>query len=91
VRPVADLKAERAALDAKDRQIEIEVAPVRYVAVLIGAGTEPVGAGEPNSQSSSQLSRLSGIAALILFIVGWNFRKAINSLADGLGVTGSGN
>jgi len=59
VRPVAELKAERAALDAKGRQIEIEVAPVRYVAELIGTGAEPVGAGGLNSRASSQLMRLS--------------------------------
>jgi hypothetical protein len=33
---VADLKAERAALVAKGRQIETEAAPIRYVAELVG-------------------------------------------------------
>jgi hypothetical protein len=37
---LADLKAERAALGAKGRQIETEAAPVRYVAELIGADTD---------------------------------------------------
>jgi hypothetical protein len=36
----ADLKAERAALGAKGRQIETEAAPIRYVAELIGANTD---------------------------------------------------
>src|SRR5258707_12502344 len=34
---LADLKAERAALGAKGRQIAIEDAPIRYVAELLGA------------------------------------------------------
>jgi cytolysin (calcineurin-like family phosphatase) len=34
---LADLKAERAALGAKGRQIETEDAPIRYVAELLGA------------------------------------------------------
>jgi len=37
---LADLKAERAALGAKGRQIETEAAPVRYVAELIGADAD---------------------------------------------------
>jgi hypothetical protein len=37
---LADLKAERAALSAKGRQIETEAAPIRYVAELIGADTD---------------------------------------------------
>jgi len=37
---LADLKAERAALGAKGRQIESEAAPIRYVAELIGADTD---------------------------------------------------
>jgi hypothetical protein len=37
---LADLKAERAALGAKGRQIETEAAPIRYVAELIGADTD---------------------------------------------------
>lgn len=37
---LADLKAERAALGAKDRQIETEAAPIRYVAELVGADTD---------------------------------------------------
>jgi hypothetical protein len=37
---LADLKAERAALTAKGRQIETETAPIRYVAELIGADTD---------------------------------------------------
>jgi hypothetical protein len=36
---LADLKAERAALGAKGRQIETESAPIRYVAELVGADT----------------------------------------------------
>jgi hypothetical protein len=36
---LAALKAERAAVDAKGRQIETEAAPIRYVAELIGADT----------------------------------------------------
>ncbi len=34
---LADLKAERAALGARGRQIETEAAPIRYVAELVGA------------------------------------------------------
>jgi hypothetical protein len=34
------LKAERAAVAAKGRQIETEAAPIRYVAELLGAGTD---------------------------------------------------
>jgi hypothetical protein len=37
---VASLKAERAALGAKGRQIETEAAPIRYVAELIGTNTD---------------------------------------------------
>ncbi len=37
---LADLKAERAALSAKGRQIETEAAPIRYVAELVGADTD---------------------------------------------------
>src|SRR3984893_14099913 len=37
---LADLKAERAALGAKGRQIETEAAPIRYVAELIGADAD---------------------------------------------------
>ncbi len=37
---LADLKTERAALSAKERQIETEAAPIRYVAELIGANTD---------------------------------------------------
>jgi hypothetical protein len=37
---LADLKAERAALGAKGRQLETEAAPIRYVAELIGADTD---------------------------------------------------
>src|SRR6266478_3717876 len=37
---LADLKAERAALGAKGRQIETESAPIRYVAELVGADSE---------------------------------------------------
>jgi hypothetical protein len=37
---LADLKAERAALSAKGRQIETESAPIRYVAELIGADAD---------------------------------------------------
>jgi hypothetical protein len=37
---LADLKAERAALGAKGKQIETEAAPIRYVAELIGADTD---------------------------------------------------
>jgi hypothetical protein len=36
---LADVKAERAALSAKGRQIETEAAPIRYVAELFGADT----------------------------------------------------
>jgi hypothetical protein len=37
---LADLKAERAAINAKGKQIETEAAPIRYVAELIGADTD---------------------------------------------------
>jgi hypothetical protein len=37
---LADLKAERAALGAKGKQLETEAAPIRYVAELIGADTD---------------------------------------------------
>ena len=37
---LADLKTERAALGAKERQMETEAAPIRYVAELIGADTD---------------------------------------------------
>ncbi len=37
---LADLKAERAALGAKGRQIETESAPIRYVAELLGTDTD---------------------------------------------------
>jgi hypothetical protein len=37
---LADLKAERAALGAKGRQIEAEAAPIRYVAELLGTDTD---------------------------------------------------
>jgi cytolysin (calcineurin-like family phosphatase) len=37
---LADLKAERAALGAKGRQIETEAAPIRYVAELLGADAD---------------------------------------------------
>jgi hypothetical protein len=37
---LADLKAERAALGAKGRQMETESAPIRYVAELVGADTD---------------------------------------------------
>jgi len=37
---LADLKAERAALTAKGKQIETEAAPIRYVAELVGADTD---------------------------------------------------
>jgi hypothetical protein len=37
---LADLKAERAAVSAKARQIETDAAPIRYVAELIGADTD---------------------------------------------------
>jgi hypothetical protein len=37
---LADLKAERAALGAKGRQIETEAAPIRYVVELIGSDTD---------------------------------------------------
>jgi hypothetical protein len=37
---LAELTAERAALGAKSRQIETEVAPIRYVAELVGADTD---------------------------------------------------
>src|SRR6266436_4787516 len=37
---LADLKAERATISAKGRQIETEAAPIRYVAELIGTDTD---------------------------------------------------
>ncbi len=37
---VAALKAERASLAAKGRQAEVEAAPIRYVAELIGADAD---------------------------------------------------
>jgi hypothetical protein len=37
---LADLKAERAALGAKGRQMETDAAPIRYVAELVGADTD---------------------------------------------------
>jgi hypothetical protein len=37
---LADLKVEQAALGAKGRKIEIEAAPIRYVAELVGAETD---------------------------------------------------
>ena len=37
---LADLKAERAGIGAKGKQIETEAAPIRYVAELIGADTD---------------------------------------------------
>ena len=37
---LAALKAERASLAAKGRQIETEAAPIRYVAELVGADTD---------------------------------------------------
>jgi len=37
---LADLKAERAALSAKGRQIETEASPIRYVAELVGVDTD---------------------------------------------------
>jgi hypothetical protein len=37
---LADLKAERAAVGAKGRQMETEAAPIRYVAELLGADTD---------------------------------------------------
>jgi hypothetical protein len=37
---LAALKAERAALGAKGRQLETEAAPIRYVAELVGANTD---------------------------------------------------
>ncbi len=37
---LAGLKAERAALGAKGRQIETEAAPIRYVAELVGADAD---------------------------------------------------
>jgi hypothetical protein len=37
---LADLKAERAALGAKARQVAIEDAPIRYVAELLGADAD---------------------------------------------------
>ena len=40
-RVLAALKAERASVAAKGRQIEPEAAPIRYVAELAGADTDP--------------------------------------------------
>jgi hypothetical protein len=37
---LAALKAERASLAAKGRQVEVEAAPIRYVAEMVGAGTD---------------------------------------------------
>jgi hypothetical protein len=37
---LAALKAERASVAAKGRQIETEAAPIRYVAELVGADTD---------------------------------------------------
>jgi hypothetical protein len=37
---LAGLKAERANVAAKGRQIETEAAPIRYVAELVGADTD---------------------------------------------------
>ena len=37
---LADLKADRAALGAKGRQIETEAAPIRYVAELLGSDAD---------------------------------------------------
>jgi len=37
---LASLQAERASVAAKDRQIETEAAPIRYVAELVGADTD---------------------------------------------------
>ncbi len=37
---LADLKAERAALGAKGRQMETDAAPIRYVAELVGADAD---------------------------------------------------
>ena len=37
---VSALKAERAGVAAKSRQIETEAAPIRYVAELVGADTD---------------------------------------------------
>ncbi len=37
---LADLKAERAALGAKGRQVETEAAPIRYVAEFLGADAD---------------------------------------------------
>ena len=37
---LADLKAERAALGSRARQMETEAAPIRYVAELVGADTD---------------------------------------------------
>ena len=36
---MAALQAERASVAAKGRQIEIEAAPIRYIAELVGADT----------------------------------------------------
>lgn len=38
---LANLKAERAAVAAKGRKAEVEASPIRYVAELIGADTDP--------------------------------------------------
>jgi hypothetical protein len=38
---LADLKAERAALGARGRQLETDAAPIRYVAEMLGADTDP--------------------------------------------------
>ena len=40
VTPLAALKAERATVAAKGRQIETEAAPIRYVAELLGTDTD---------------------------------------------------
>ena len=37
---LADLKVERAALGAKGKQVDIESAPIRYVAELVGVDTD---------------------------------------------------
>jgi hypothetical protein len=37
---LADLKAERATLGAKGRQMETESAPIRYIAELVGADAD---------------------------------------------------
>jgi hypothetical protein len=38
--PLAALKAERASVAAKARQLDTESAPIRYVAELVGADTD---------------------------------------------------